>query len=289
MRKNTLEDYKKRIKAKYEIAIQEDSSVLLNTPAVMRDLCLSMCNEGLSVHDEKIFRTFFELNQTEDLRKGIVNCNIALFRPIRSFLKSEKNTENLMRIEVAAILVDFQPRPYSKFYKINSSKEEEVSDTSLSKISIETKKVEVISNDVLTKTLPAFVQKFNFMAKLGWIAGGVVMLSVLGYFIKTNFYPKKQCMEWVGTHYEEVDCDKDKLGFLASSAIVPINENAKELRKLDCNQKLVFFKNEKPLIWYCKYDGEVELYDRPGFHPITGKPLKPITNYMINKYNLSSK
>ena len=52
---------------------------------------------------------------------------------------------------------------------------------------------------------------------------------------------------------------------------------------------LTFFKNEKPLVWYSKVNGEVELYDRPGFHPITDKPLKPITNYMIHKYNLASK
>ena len=68
--------------------------------------------------------------------------------------------------------------------------------------------------------------------------------------------------------------------------IIPIDENIMKLNKLDSNEKLNFFKNHKPVVWYCKQDGVVELFNAPGFHPETGKPLKPITKYMIKKYNL---
>jgi hypothetical protein len=59
-----------------------------------------------------------------------------------------------------------------------------------------------------------------------------------------------------------------------------------KLKKLDPEEKLIFFKNERPLVWYYKHDGVFELFNCAGFYPDTGKPLKPITEYIIKKYDL---
>ncbi|MGA9637083.1 hypothetical protein [Flavobacterium sp.] len=287
MKKNTLENYKREIQAKYEIAIQEEFSCLLATPAVMRDLCLSLINEGLTANDEIIFRQFFDLNKTEDLLKGIINCNISLFKPIRSFLKGEKNTDALMRIELAAILVNFKPRPFGKYTKISSGigEEAENNELLLNKCSDKLGENENQMGIIKKPWIPLGDNKSSVNI-VAWFLGTGMLLLVLGCLIKMSWFPEKQCMEWLGNHYEEVDCHNEKLGIGALRLIVPINDNAIQLRKLDCKQKIIFFKNEKPLVWYCKFEGVVELYDRSGFHPITGKPLKPITTYMINKYNL---
>lgn len=84
------------------------------------------------------------------------------------------------------------------------------------------------------------------------------------------------------TYYVAVDCTSDKVRI--GEFIIPIDKNLMKLKKLDLKNKLIFFKNDKPLVWYYKHDGEVELFNSPGFHPETGKPLKPITQYIIDKY-----
>ncbi|MGG8497732.1 hypothetical protein ACQY1Q_15080 [Tenacibaculum sp. TC6] len=46
-----------------------------------------------------------------------------------------------------------------------------------------------------------------------------------------------------------------------------------------------FDKQGNPRVWYGKNaHGDLELFTSYGLHPETGKTLKPISNYMINKY-----
>ncbi|MFV8392607.1 hypothetical protein [Flavobacterium sp. LB2P6] len=74
-------------------------------------------------------------------------------------------------------------------------------------------------------------------------------------------------MQWDGNHYIAVHCANDKLGIGQLEWIVPIDENIMKLNKLDSNRKLSFFKNHKSLVWYCKRDGAIELFNIPRFHP----------------------
>lgn len=49
---------------------------------------------------------------------------------------------------------------------------------------------------------------------------------------------------------------------------------------------LVFFDpvNGKPRVWYYqKKDGQIDLFDRPGFHPIYQEELKPVNRFVIDK------
>ena len=93
-------------------------------------------------------------------------------------------------------------------------------------------------------------------------------------------------MQWIENHYEPVSCSDDKLGIVHSDIIVPIDDKMIGLVKLNSSGEHKFFKNEKVLIWYYKRKGVIELFNNYGFHPETGKPLKPITNYIIKKYSL---
>ena len=69
-----------------------------------------------------------------------------------------------------------------------------------------------------------------------------------------------------------------------SAPIIPIDENLKELNKITVSDSTIFFKAGKPKVWYYKVDGVPEFYDGPGFHPLKGKCLKPVTQYIIDKY-----
>lgn len=286
MNKITFEEYKSGIRVKYEVSrIDDVTGILLNpTPAQLRNLCLMRLNNSLTKTDSNVFRMFFNVKEEEHLRKEIENFDIGKFKPIISFLKGEKDSENMARIELAAILVDFNPRPYNKYLLNDKISERENPEDSL----FVEEKESVIDN------IPfGFIEKVALKGKDDKIEKKTaiffaVLLSLffMGYTVKGVFFPKKECMQWEGNHYIAVDCANDKLGIGQLELIIPIDENIMKLNKLDSNRKINFFKNDKPVVWYCKHDGVVELFNTPGFHPETGKPLKPITKYIIKKYNL---
>ncbi|WP_157961207.1 hypothetical protein [Lutibacter citreus] len=46
----------------------------------------------------------------------------------------------------------------------------------------------------------------------------------------------------------------------------------------------------KPIIWYGKsINGELDYFNSRGVHPITGKELKPITEYILKQYYFQKK
>jgi hypothetical protein len=283
MNKITFEEYKSAIRAQYGVSKIEDvSGILLNpTPAQLRNLCLMRLDNGLTIIDGNIFRIFFNVTEKENLRKAIENFDIGKFKPVISFLKGEKDSENSSRIELAAVLVDFIPRPYSKFLIYDNKGERSDSGVSLS-----VRTQEFVKDDLAVKNEVELKDNYNSPGKKSTIIIAVLLsLFFMGYTVKGLFFPKKECMKWEVNHYVEVDCTNENSETGQPEAIVPIDERAMKLMKLDPKEKHEFFKNEKPLIWYQKKEGVVELFNASGFHPETGKPLKPITKYMIEKYN----
>ena len=92
-------------------------------------------------------------------------------------------------------------------------------------------------------------------------------------------------MQWQKNHYKKVDCDKvNQYSLLKQNDIVPFDEDQSRLIKIEVSDTTVFFKNDKPLYWYCKVNGKPEFFNTHGIHPVTGKALKPVTNYIIEKY-----
>ena len=89
-------------------------------------------------------------------------------------------------------------------------------------------------------------------------------------------------MQWNTNHYEVVDCSTESSGFLDPR--IPIHKDRLGLKKLDPKTIKNYFENGEPRVWYAKIDDKIELFNQPGLHPTTGKTLKPITQYIINKY-----
>lgn len=288
MSKITLNEYKTAIRTQYEKKKIEDiTGILMNpSPAQLRNLCLIFFDESLSKNDETTMKLFFNVKEEGSLRKSIEKCEISRFRPIRSFLLGEKNSEDRTRIEMAAIIVDYNPRPYKRYLQIGDTKEigvgisqrVEQKEIIIDKIDLEG----LIKNDVITKN-------WKSIKRVGFIIMILISLSFMTYSVKDIIFPPKECMQWKENHYEAVDCSNDKLGIGQLTLIVPIDEKIMKLEKLDPKAGLEFFKNDKPIVWYYKKDGEIELFNQPGFYPETAKPLKPITNYIIQKYKLKCK
>ncbi|MDR7212664.1 hypothetical protein [Flavobacterium piscis] len=302
MNKITIEDYKTAIRAKYKIAIEEDVSGTLSdpTPAEFRDYYFRIFERGLSKIDKEIMEIFFEANENSPLKKAIENCNTGKLKAIIHFLNG-KDTRNRTRVEMAAILVDFKPRPLKIFLEKRGIIEEEkieIGNISISEpTSIENEdrimtkyknedEIEDVSNDDII--IGKLSEKFS--DKLKFTIAGIVAVFCLGFLISYYLFPKKQCMQWSNDHYEKVICDLESNGFLSNVGLEPFDERKFELKKLKACDTTSFFKLGRPCVWYGKStDGNYECFSAPGLHPETGITLRPITEYMISKHILKKK
>ena len=95
------------------------------------------------------------------------------------------------------------------------------------------------------------------------------------------------CMTWTGRFYEKIPCSKGSYSEYGT-AIEPYDKKRFEnFRIVDVDITTSFFseQNQKPLLWYYKTEnGEIEYYTAPGLHPVNGKTLKAVTEYIIKKY-----
>jgi hypothetical protein len=286
MNKITFEHYKSAIKVKYEVKKKEDvSGVLLNpTPAQLRNFCLMLFDNLLSKSDENILELFFNVKEGMSLRKSIENFDIARFRPVISFLKGEKDSDNVTRIELAAILVDFHPRPYNKYLlngKINESSNLEL--PSLMERDETEDENPIVDKLVEMRLRPKNIGRIEKNKVIVFLV--LISLFFMGYTVKNMVFSKKECMIWVGNHYEAVDCKNEKESIGNITSLVVLNESLLSFKKIDVSTNTVFFKKEKPIVWYGKsFDGNHEYFNQPGLHPETGKTLKPISKYIIKKY-----
>ena len=289
MDKTTFEEYKNAIRTQYKAKRKTEISGSLSnlTPAQLRDLCLYISENGLTKTDESIFRLFFSAKEDEKLGRAIDNFGTGKLKSVISFIKAEKNSENTIRIELAAIIVDFNPRPFNRYKQTRAT-------TNLISVGISPTE-EQNENLNYTADLQDFNNKKviaennNTIKKIAVLLILLLSLFFMGYTIKDMSFPTKECMQWKKDHYEAVDCSNDKLGISHLNRIVPIDERVIKLGKLDSKTALVFFINNKAIVWYSKTNGIIELFNQPGFNPETEKSLKPITDYIIRKYKLKEK
>jgi hypothetical protein len=199
------------------------------------------------------------------------------FRPIENFFKGSTDTNDIATINLAAILVDFNPRPFLKFGKNNYEVDDVVAEKKTNEI--------VISNEdkVVSQELLSVVKKNN-KKKIVYGLFGFLGLFSLSYTAKDIVFPEKQCMQWQKDHYELLDCSSEVKSLYTATPIIPVDEDAQELNKIAVSDSTTFFKAGKPIIWYYKVDGIPEFFDRPGFHPVRERALKPVTQYIIDKY-----
>ena len=110
-----------------------------------------------------------------------------------------------------------------------------------------------------------------------------ILIFTIGFALY-QYGTKTICMIWEEDHFEKINCD---LVQLENGSIINFDErlllNFKKVHQDSI--KTFFTKDHDPLIWYGKnFKGEYEYFTALGFHPETGKTLKPITDYIIDKY-----
>jgi hypothetical protein len=279
----TFEEYKEGIKAQFQaikrVGIYGSGDLSNVTPAQLRDLCLRKAENQLSSKDEMVFRYFFNVKEGEKLSRAIENYGIGKLKSVISFLKGEKNSENRNRIELAAILVDFNPRPFHSYFS-NEGKDIIVLKESSQEIKETSKEERIAFVAVSEKEIKSEQKKSILERYKKQLATGAVLCSMgIGVIA---ILPKKECMQWSTNHYEVVDCSTESSSFFDPR--IPINKERLGLKKLDPKTIKTYFENGHPIVWYAKNGDEIELFNQPGLHPTTGKTLRPITRYIINKY-----
>lgn len=278
---DALEAYKKAIRVKFEEEKTKEYSSFLLVPsrAQLRKLCRERFKNNTNCDDLKCFELFlgFEFNAGN---KNKFQTSTDKFRPIENFLKGETDLVDKEGINMAAILVDFQPRPFNKFAKLNPDDlTEEIKKTNVTT----SKQNELVKKDdkpIIIKDDLIGVGKSKFKQKIG-----IGSLVVLGFFgVKSMFFKEKGCMEWKEDHYELVDCQSEEVGFANTKIIKPYNEiefSRKELKVCDTTK---FFNGDKPLVWYSKKNNEVQFFNIDGENPENGAELRKVTQYIIDKY-----
>lgn len=112
----------------------------------------------------------------------------------------------------------------------------------------------------------------------------IVAALIIIIFILVISANRQRWMVWNGEEYIEVSFDVEK--YSLSQLKLYNEERITGLRKItpDCNTEF-FTEDGMEKIWYGKSPkGELEYFTYFGKHPETGKTLKKITRYMINKH-----
>lgn len=287
-----FEDYLEQVKDYLPIAKKGHRSRFLQktTTATLRDTLLYLVDrKELSTADANTLRYFFQLQQGDDLRNGILNADIDKFRPVKRFMDGTTGTPTQQTLEMIAILLDFKPRPYSRFLELNgavenfiSEEKQDISEKTATFISeiLENKEPD-FKKEVEAKKPPMGTRKKITMA----LSIAVVTFSV-GYTTKQFILPSKHCMQWKVDHYELTDCESVPLGIVDNpDGIKPYNEIEFNRKKLTvCDTTTFFNSNNKPIVWYSKQHNVIEFFNMDGSHPVTSCELRRITSYMINKY-----
>ncbi len=271
----TIENYSQSILELYKENRGGDMAAFLSnpSPALIRDACLELYKKDLIKSDEEIIRSFFKFREGENGETAIEEHGVGKLRAISDFLIEKSNTKHTPRLNLIALLVDFQPRPYSKFRK---NKGEVVKDDS------KTDNTQQLDNN-------AIGTGENHVETGEGKEGGkpwkkiIITISFIGIAAIIYFIPdweQNDCMIWSNDHYEKIACDK------TSNPNLFYNQNIVENFKrveLDTTTE-VFFKDGKALYWYDKEDGKIEFFTKGGKHPVNNKVLKPVTQTIIRKY-----
>jgi len=119
MNNNTLDKYKKAIRNKYEIEKEGEYFDYLYSPSrgKLRDFCWLIFENGVTQDDLNVFRNLFSIDFDHTKKKKFKEQKDK-FRPIETFLKGETDPTNIDAINLAAIMVDFQQRPFKNFNKM---------------------------------------------------------------------------------------------------------------------------------------------------------------------------
>ncbi|MES2650636.1 MAG: hypothetical protein V4663_02795 [Bacteroidota bacterium] len=300
------------------------SDNLINPTRVkLKNECLDILRKRYDKKDDQTIKAFFDpYNEFSSHEQSIAKFDLDGFQALITFFKRNINIRKEENIKLLAWLIDFEPRPYvyDGDYTIQQ-KPETILENNESNDENRIDKVSVVSIDELE-----IINEPNPLPwkKIGLIVAGIIIALTIGIAnynrISNSEYtelaekindpeslkskktlashpektiePKalsqndKQCMYWASDHYQVVACNQKINGAIK---IALNQEKIDRLRKITDLDTVG--KKDIGRVWYIKIKPDsVEFYTDSGSYPLDSrKILKPMTNYMLNKYILSKR
>lgn len=278
-KKRTVETYKQEILTHYKRGKGGELSGYLvePTPALVKQACIARYSLKTSKEDLKCLKQFFKLKDGDDVILAIEKTEVSKFKPAVNFFKEEVKNPNHSNLELIAWLINFKPRPlYSYIQTENLDPNKEFQD-------VKAKESRVSTTDSLNSTKDNKVNKRSALIVVLLICA---LGSAIYFFSQEPNSQTKKCMVWVKTEYQIIECTTN-LQPEYEADILPFDAHKfKNFKKINVTISTGFFDEvtNKPLVWYAKNNEEIEYFSGPGLHPTTGKTLRAITPYIINKY-----
>ena len=115
----TTKTYANAIKTKYNTSLklnQLHGDLYYLTPKNILRTCLNYLDSSLCGTDRRILEHYFNATAEANLRQKIKCYNLDGFKPICNFLKGKTTfIQSYDALELTALLVNFQPRPYAYY------------------------------------------------------------------------------------------------------------------------------------------------------------------------------
>ena len=284
----TSNDYKKAIQARYEDVRNDlySGSLLEPTPALLKQLCILKI-ESCSKIDLEVFDRFFVFKSGENKMRQIENFDTDKFRPLCNFLKGKTKSIQHLSLEVIAVLIDFEARPFNLYLKSNYEKKdvEKKTDSDIKAQTLEGDTTDFLPEDVFIKKTPRKKQLTLLLLATLYIA----LISFLMSFVKypsVNTNNQKNNKEYtmrIDYHFKTVKNDtiiKDEMeaGFLSIPKPIIKTEDPEIITST--------FYNEAGTIdlWYPdSIDNITTKADTPSLNPDTINSFKIAKEIMENE------
>lgn len=276
----TSESYRREVTAHFHLVKDGEYSFQLSDPtrAGLRDLCAFLFDNGkLTERDKKTIQNFLG-KAGMDLQADLVYCDPEMFRPLHNYLKGKSQSTSTLNIEVLAILTNFQQRPFSAYLKGTANEQSE--DSAPETGTQPAPEAPFVHHPGTTGNKAGdggIVKKYLVPAVILIIAAAVISIWLA--------VTQKRCMQWQQDRYVVVDCSGE--GNLQPATIKPYDAERVRLREITPDSSITFFENEKPVVWYVK-SGGIRFFNMDGIDPESGKELKPVTPYIVQKHVYTS-
>ena len=249
----------------------------------LRTVCLNLIDETLSDDDQLVFKNYFKVGKNKDLRRQVENYDIEGFRPIYNFLKGDtESIQSFDALELIAVIINFRLRPYKK-YRNGKIENEEIE--SVEYISdLENGKSTIVVKPK-NKKFFLWYRTMSATNKILLYIGVVMLIAFVSISTKHIIKNETRWMVWQEDHYVEVEFDTEK--HKVNQLKLYKEDRINLFKKITpvCDSTKFFNEDGSVNIWYGKNrNKELEYFTALGLHPETGKTLKPITQYMIDKY-----
>lgn len=275
------------------------------TPRNIQEELIQYLSERFdSAKDKKTLSVFFgEQQSAAEYVRVVSRTEVDKFKPVINFLKGITTNPDDKHVHLAALLVDFQHRPYEvgKDYTLVGNQEykteckasvqnDEKTDCNLSAVenlkdgSLKETEVDSAPSSRVKGKDKGSVSRLLYIPHVNMrVVSPIILLfslaAIVVYTLSSGSGNSKQCMYWKEDHYEAVACDalmeKNVYKIALDTFLL---EHFKKITRVDTITERSIGK-----IWYLKHRNAFEFFTVGGEHPVHRRKLSRLSSYIFKK------